>query len=45
MVYATLSGGNHRSHFIGQCHIDGMNWPASYFDHNRNQEMNAQAAR
>lgn len=45
MKYATLNGGNHRSHVIGQCHIDGMNWPASYFDHARNAEMNSQAAR
>ena len=45
MTYATLTGGNHRSHTIGQCHVDGMNWPASYWDHTRNAEMNSQAAR
>ena len=45
MTYATLAGGNHRSHVVGQCHIDGMNWPASYWDHTRNAEMNAEAAR
>jgi len=45
MKYAILSSGNHRSHTIGQCHIDGMKWPASYWDHSRNAEMNSQAAR
>lgn len=45
MSLATLSGGNHRAHTIGQCHIDGMNWPASYWDHTRNAEMNREAAR
>jgi len=45
MLYATLPSGTHRAHTIGQCHINGMNWPASYWDHTRNQEMNGQAAR
>jgi pimeloyl-ACP methyl ester carboxylesterase len=45
MVFAAVQGGNHRSHVVGQCHIDGMNWPASYWDHARNAEMNSQAAR
>lgn len=45
LVYATLSSGNHRDHTIGQCHIDGMNWPPSFWDHSRNAEMNREAAR
>jgi hypothetical protein len=40
-----LSGAHSMGHKTGWCHTTGMNWPASYTDHARNQEMNAQAAR
>ena len=42
---ANLAGAINRGLTIGQCHVDGMNWPASYWDHARNAEMNANAAR
>jgi hypothetical protein len=42
---ARLNGAINRGHTVGQCHIDGMKWPASYWDHARNAEMNASAAR
>jgi hypothetical protein len=32
-------------HKSGWCHTTGMSNPASYTDHVRNAEMNAQAAR
>lgn len=44
-AYADLEGGNFQGNTVGQCHIDGMNWPASYLDVERNKEMNAAAAR
>jgi hypothetical protein len=44
-VYAKLPYGNNRGETIGQCHITGMKYPASYWDHARNAEMNANAAR
>ena len=40
-----LPGGNSMGHVSGWCHTTGMSNPASYTDHARNQEMNAQAAR
>lgn len=43
--FAELSGATNRGHTVGQCHVDGMNWPASYFDHERNKEVSATAAR
>jgi hypothetical protein len=39
------SGGNNMGHTLGWCHTTGMNYPASYTDHTRNQAMNAAAAR
>lgn len=44
-AYADLEGGNFVGNFVGECHIDGMNWPASYLNEERNQEMNSKAAR
>ena len=43
--YIFLPGGGNRGHAIGQCHLDGMNWPAAYWDKGRNAEMNTLAAR
>jgi len=40
-----LPGANSMGHVTGWCHTTGMSYPASYTDHARNQEMNAQAAR
>jgi len=40
-----LPGANSMGHVTGWCHTTGMSYPASYTDHVRNQEMNAQAAR
>eukprot|EP00055_Hartaetosiga_balthica_P016685 m.106485 g.106485 ORF g.106485 m.106485 type:complete len:697 (-) comp9154_c0_seq1:1431-3521(-) len=43
--YAPLPGGNHVNNYVGECHIEDMNWPASYLNESRNKEMNAAAAR
>lgn len=43
--YATLPYGNNRGETVKQCHIDGMKYPASYWDHTRNAEINSAAAR
>jgi len=43
--YAHLPGGNFEGNTVGQCHIDGMNWPASFDDVDRNKIMNELAAR
>jgi hypothetical protein len=40
-----LPGGNPVGDIPGWCHTTGMNWPACYTDHVRNQEMNSLAAR
>lgn len=40
-----LAGGNNMGHVAGWCHTTGMSDPASYLDHARNAEMDAQAAR
>jgi pimeloyl-ACP methyl ester carboxylesterase len=42
---AHLSGGNYMGNTEGQCHCDGMYYMPHYDDHERNQEMNARAAR
>jgi hypothetical protein len=42
---AELPGGNNMGHKTGWCHTTGMSNPASYTDHARNVEMDAQAAR
>eukprot|EP00043_Microstomoeca_roanoka_P019637 m.224197 g.224197 ORF g.224197 m.224197 type:complete len:791 (+) comp17030_c7_seq6:65-2437(+) len=43
--YAHLDGANFMGNTLGQCHIDGMNWPAVYDDVDRNRIMNELAAR
>ncbi len=40
-----LPGAHSMGHVAGWCHTTGMSNPASYTDHVRNQEMNAEAAR
>jgi len=40
-----LPGAHSMGHVIGWCHTTGMSNPASYTDHVRNAEMNAQGAR
>jgi pimeloyl-ACP methyl ester carboxylesterase len=40
-----LPGAHSMGHVSGWCHTTGMSNPASYTDHARNVEMNAQAAR
>eukprot|EP00052_Salpingoeca_macrocollata_P027482 m.261117 g.261117 ORF g.261117 m.261117 type:complete len:684 (-) comp22745_c3_seq2:96-2147(-) len=42
---ATLTGGTNRGLTLGQCHVKELNWPASFLDSSRNQEINANAAR
>lgn len=37
--------GNIQDVTVGQCHTDGMEWPASFWDKTRNAEMNSKAAR
>lgn len=44
-VFAAPPGGNNRGNTLGQCHLDGMKYPASFWDHSRNAEMSAAAAR
>lgn len=45
MVKGQLPGANSMGHKSGWCHTTGMSNPASYTDHVRNVEMNAEAAR
>jgi hypothetical protein len=45
MVKGQLPGAHSMGHKLGWCHTTGMSNPASYTDHVRNVEMNAQAAR
>jgi len=45
MVKGQLPGAHSMGHKLGWCHTTGMSNPASYTDHVRNAEMNAQAAR
>eukprot|EP00045_Choanoeca_perplexa_P012411 m.135415 g.135415 ORF g.135415 m.135415 type:complete len:691 (+) comp15992_c0_seq1:113-2185(+) len=43
IIYATLDGATYVDNFVGQCHIQDMEWPPSFWDHNRNAEMRAAA--
>jgi hypothetical protein len=43
--YTKLDYGTQVEFFEGECHIDGMKWPASYANHRRNKEMDAAACR
>lgn len=44
--YSNLGrGSNNMGNTQKQCHITDMKYPAQYYDHNRNQVMNANAAR
>lgn len=43
--YTPLEGGNDMGNTQKQCHITGLNYPAQYLDHTRNQLMNNNAAR
>jgi ADP-dependent glucokinase len=43
--YAILEGANNMGLTYGQCHIEGMNHPASFLDRTRNADMFANAAR
>jgi hypothetical protein len=45
MFRGQLVGANSMGHVTGWCHTTGMSNPASYTDHVRNAERNAQAAR
>jgi len=44
-VYSSLSGGKNMGNKQGWCHTTGMSYEAQYYDHTRNKEMNANAAR
>lgn len=46
VAYATpATGGNDRGNVQGWCHAEDMNWPPSFWDVDRNKEMNDNAAR
>ena len=45
MARGDLPGGNSVGDTPGWCHTTGMNWPACYLDHARNQAMDTLAAR
>eukprot|EP00730_Choanoeca_flexa_P001206 TRINITY_DN10529_c0_g2_i1.p1 TRINITY_DN10529_c0_g2~~TRINITY_DN10529_c0_g2_i1.p1 ORF type:complete len:694 (+),score=204.43 TRINITY_DN10529_c0_g2_i1:107-2188(+) len=42
-IYATLDGATYVDNFVGECHIEDMNWPPSFWDTDRNAEMRAAA--
>ncbi|MFC6840341.1 choice-of-anchor X domain-containing protein [Xanthomonas theicola] len=44
-VNGQLPGGINRGHTFGECHVDGMNYPAQYHDTERNAVMDTDAAR
>ncbi|EGD76312.1 hypothetical protein PTSG_01015 [Salpingoeca rosetta] len=43
--YAHLEGAHYMGLTKGECHIQDMNWPASFLNEDRNKLMNAEAAR
>jgi len=45
LVYTNLDGANDQGNTQKQCHTTGMAYSAQYYDHNRNKQMNALAAR
>lgn len=44
-VYANLKSANFMGNTQAQCHITDMAYPAQYYDHSRNQQMNGAAGR
>eukprot|EP00042_Codosiga_hollandica_P022698 m.85865 g.85865 ORF g.85865 m.85865 type:complete len:690 (+) comp50892_c0_seq1:321-2390(+) len=44
-IYTNPGGGNNHGNVEGQCHIEGMKWPAVFLDSSRNVILNQFAAR